>query len=442
MPGWVNDDRGSLLIAGVIWFSIVYMIVPEYLFTGGPSPLATMTEPNVLFRVIKLLLIAGSALIILWRGSLAWLLFKSTNPLFLVCLALIPSSFLWSIDPGATIARVVTLSSIIFVCYAFVLVGWHPHRFQKVIRPIVTLLLVGSLVFGIFFPDLAIESGDDASLKDAWKGLTYQKNQFGVLASISAVFWLHAFLTHETKKWISAFGLLVSALCILLSRSSSSLLATGLTVGFMLVLLYLPGNLRRYMPYIVGSFATLVVFYSVAVLKLVPSLDSLLTPIAEFFGKDLTFSNRSLIWAIIKEHIMLRPWFGSGYGAYWVGPLPTSPSYEFLSRLYFYPTESHNGYIEIVNDLGVVGLLAFFGYLAVFVRQALKVMRIDRNQGVLYLCIFFQQAISNLTESFWMQIGFGFTVFTLATFSIGRLFLDIRLREYFGGRKDGAAARP
>jgi len=430
--GWVNDERGSLVIAAVIWFSIVYLIVPPEDFTGSFNRLYT-GEPNVLYRSIKLLLIAGSGVMILWRGALSWLLLKFTNKLFLFCLILIPSSFLWSIDPSATLARVATLASIVLVCYAFVLVGWSAHRFQNVVRPIITLLLVASLLYGIVFPDIAIEQGDDVSLKNAWRGLTYQKNQFGVLASITAVFWLHAFLTKETKLWISAFGLFVAGLCIVLSRSSSAFLATGLTFVFMCVLLFLPGNFRRWMPYIVGTFATVVVVYAVAVLRVVPGLDALLTPIAEMFGKDLTFSNRSEIWAIMKEHIQLRPWLGSGYGAFWVGPVPSSPSYVFLDRMNFYPTESHNGYLEVVSDLGFIGFIGLIGYLITFVRQSLAVMRFDRNQGVLYLCLFFQQAIGNLSESYWLQLGFSFTVLTLATFSSARAFLDNRLKEYFVG---------
>jgi exopolysaccharide production protein ExoQ len=444
LSGWVRDDAGSLWLAAMIWVAIIYLIVPPEDYTLQARNVLTVTEPNVLFRSLKIALIAASSGIILWRGGLAWLLLQNTNRMFLVCLAMIPLSFFWSIDPNATIARVVTLSFIVFVCYASVLVGWHRERFQNLLRPLLTFLLVASLLFGIFFPDLAIESGEDLSLKDAWRGVAYQKNTFGFLASTCAIFWLHGLLTKETKTWQAVLGILISGLCVVLSRSSSGILATGLTVGFMFMLLYLPGNLRRYTPYIVGTFAILVVVYAIAVLKLVPGLDELLTPIADFFGKDLTFSNRSFIWAIIKEHIQLHPWLGTGYGAFWVGAEPTSPSYVFLDRMGFYPFESHNGYLELVNDLGFLGLLAFFGYLISFIRQSLQVMHVDRNQGVLYLSIFFQQAISDLTESYWLQIGIGFTVFTLATFCIARTFLDTRLRTYFAagasGRRPAKAA--
>ena len=438
--GWAADERGSLFVAGMIWLSIIYMVVPIGDYTLAAPDLTGMAEPNILFRAIKLVLIGVSCIVIVWRAGFAWLLFKNTNRLFLFCLALIAASVYWSIDSAATFARVVSLASIVFVCYAFVLVGWHAQRVQNVIRPIVTTLLVASIIFGLLFPDFAIETGE-GTLKDAWKGLTYQKNQFGILASIGAVFWLHALLTREAKPLKAALGTALSVVCLLLSRSSTSLLSTVLTTAFMLVLLFLPGSLRRYMPLIVGTFASVVVIYALAVLNLVPALDVILTPITDLVGKDLTFSNRSAIWLIIKEHIDASPLLGSGYGAYWTGPVPSSPSYEFLARMNFYPTESHNGYIEIANDLGFVGLLGCLGYLIWFVRDSLRLMLVQRNQAVLYLCIFFQQAIGNLSESYWLQIGFGFTVFTLATFGTARAFLDQKLVGYFGAQTD-AAGKP
>ncbi len=412
---------------------LAYNLIPPAYYSGQKITLAEMTAPNPVARVIKLALLVIGSIIIIWRSRLAWVLIRELNPFFFVFLTLVPLSVLWSIEPSATINRYVSLLSIVQVCFAFVLVNWHAQRFQSVVRPLLTLLLVASIFFVFLAPDLAIEEGE-GTLKNAWKGLTSQKNAFGCLSSFGVIFWLHAFLAKEVKSWFAAFFIGLSSVCVLLSRSSTSLLATVLTAVFMLLLLRSPKNLRRYMPYIVGTFTTIVVIYAVAVLKLVPGLDILLTPITSFTGKDLTFSNRSEIWAIIKEHIALSPYLGSGYSAYWIGPVPTSPSYTFFSRMYFYPTESHNGYLEVVNDLGFTGLLVLLGYLVVFVRHSLQLMRFNRNQGALFLSIFFQQAILNLSESLWLQVNaaFVFGLVTLAMFSISRSLLEYRLARVFG----------
>mgnify|MGYP006137444093 CR=1 FL=1 len=89
---------------------------------------------------------------------------------------------------------------------------------------------------------------------------------------------------------------------------------------------------------------------------------ALLGPIGMLTGKDLTFTGRTDIWDILVEHIKLNPYLGTGYGAYWTGPVAGSLSNEFMLRLHFYPGSAHNGYLEILNDLGVLFLRHAAGY--------------------------------------------------------------------------------
>jgi exopolysaccharide production protein ExoQ len=436
--GWVRDDRWSLFTAAMVWLLIVYLVIPYEYWTGDAArDTVTATAGGSVFaRAIKVGLIALSSLVVLWRSSLAILLVRTLNPFFLVFLALVPLSILWSIDRSATSARYVSLLSITLTCFAFALVGWHQRRFQSVVRPVVTLLLIASLIFGVLHPELAIETGE-GSLKNAWRGLASQKNQFGELASFGVLFWLHASLFREARWQIALPCSGIAWTCVLLSRSSTSLLSSALSSIFMLLLVSAPLNLRRYMPYIVGSFAVFVMIYALAVLNLIPGFSFILEPIALLTGKDLTFTGRSGIWDIIKEHIQSAPWLGSGYGAYWTGASLDSPSYiVFTTRMYFYPGEAHNGYLEMVNDLGFVGLACLLGYLMIWVRQSLRLMKFDRAQAALFLAIFFQQAITNLSESTWLTINsaFAIAVVTLATFALARALLEQRLTQWYGNR--------
>jgi O-antigen ligase len=425
----------------MVWLLIVYLVIPYAYWTGDFTEVTgTATETvggNVVARMVKIGLIAACSLVVLWRSSLAMLLVRTLNPFFLVFLGLVPLSILWSIDQSATSARCVSIMSIVLTCFAFVLVGWHRQRFQNVVRPVVTLLLAASLIFGILHPELAIEAGETGSLKNSWHGLASQKNQFGELASFGVLFWLHASLFKQAKWQITLPCSGIAWTCVLLSRSSTSLLASALSTLFMLLMVSVPVNLRRYMPYLIGGFAVIVMVYALAVLDLIPGFGVILEPIAKLTGKDLTFSGRGAIWNIIKEHIQTAPWLGSGYGAYWTGATLTSPSFVvFTARLYFYPSEAHNGYLEMVNDLGFVGLACLLCYLVVWVRQSLRLMKFDRAQAALFLAIFFQQAVTNLSESTWLAINsaFAIAVATLATFAMARALLDQRLTQRFGNR--------
>lgn len=429
--GWVPDSRGSLVATVLVWVMIIYLVVPAG-YVSGSGDDTGMAGPNAYLRTFKLGLLAVSAVIVLWRARLAWFEMRSLNSFFSVFLVLVPLSALWSVNTSATLNRWITVLSIANVCLAFTLLGWHRTRFQEVVRPVVTVMLIASLIFGILYPQDAIEVGE-GTLKNAWRGLTAQKNQFGMLSSFGVLFWLHAWLNGERKWWLAFPGIAVAALCVLLSRSSTALAATVLSSAFLLLAMAAPSNLRRYMPYIVSAFAIVVVVYALAVLDIIPGMSLLLDPVAELSGKDMTFSNRAVIWSIIKEHIALAPLLGSGYGAYWTGPVPSSPSYAFMGRMFFYPSQSHNGYLEIVNDLGFVGLFCLLGYLVSWVYQSLQLMKFDRAQGLLFLALFFQQAITNLSESTWLAVNsaFAIAVATLATFSLSRALLEQRLRQDF-----------
>lgn len=414
-----GKPQNSLWFDLILWAQFVYLVGPWDLFQHRSE--AEITNGNAVSRTIKLVLLGIAFAMVVWRWAAAARTLRQINRFLLVFLILAPLSVLWSIDRGATIAREVTLMSLVLVCFAFALGPWQPHRYQQVMRPILTTLLLASLVFGLLYPELAIEQGE-GTLKNAWHGLTSQKNQLGQMASFCVLLWFHAFISKQSSRLLAVAGAALSGVMLLLSRSSTSLLATVFACMLMLMMLQLPTAMRRYVPYLVGVFATVVIVYAIAMLKLVPGLDVVLSPVMSITGKDLTFSNRSVIWEIIEEHIQYAPVLGSGYGAYWTGPVPTSASYEFLSRMYFYPSESHNGYLEITNDLGFVGLVVLLGYLAAYVRQCLRLIRIDRMQAGLFLSLFFQQLIINLTESSWLSTSAAMTatVMISATLMIGR----------------------
>ncbi len=432
--------RGSLVTAVLVWIMTIYLTVPLHYFMGdmvGGTNEDGMGASNPLSRIIKIGLLIASGIIVAWKSRPAILEMRALNRGLLFFLVLVPLSALWSIDSEATLNRFVSLLSMVFVCLAFVSHGWTRTRFQDVVRPVVTALIIASILWGLAYPHYGIEIGE-GTLKNSWRGLTAQKNQFGMLSSFGVVLWLHAGLSRERKWWLAAPFMAVCLMGVLLSRSSTSLLATTLAAFLMVLAMVSSKGMKRYMPYIVTIFAVLVIVYALAVLNIIPGMSVLLEPITAFSGKDMTFSNRSVIWDIIKEHIALSPIVGSGYGAYWLGPIPSSPSVVFLTRMGdFYPSQSHNGYLEIVNDLGFVGLICLLTYLYSWVSQSLQLMKIDRNQGLLFLALFFQQAITNLSESTWLAINaaFALALMLLATFSISRGLLEPKLHQAPRGRE-------
>jgi len=409
---------------------VMMFIPPDLADPGAAARDANFGAPDPVQRLIKLAVLVISAAILAGRMGLTLALSRTVNRFFLALLVLIPLSILWSIDPGATQARFISLLTGILVAFAVGVADSNPRRLQAAVRPVVTVFLIGSLLVGALAPEMVLEKGTDISLRDAWHGLASQKNEFGQIASFGVIFWLHAWLTREGVRLRSLLCLGMALSCIYLSRSSTSLLATILAVGVILLQQRPPPAMRRYMPYLIAAFTGLSLLYALAVLNLVPGLGLLLEPFAALSGKDLTFSNRVVIWDLIKEHIQLAPVLGSGYGAYWVGPVPTSPSYVFLARAGLYPTQSHNGFLEITNDLGFVGLACLVGYLIVYVRQCLQLARFDRAEAALYVAIVFQQVVVNLSEACWISSrSVSSIVMSIATVTLARSLYEHRKQQ-------------
>jgi O-antigen ligase len=425
---WAHDRGRALLPSILVWLLILILIVPQGLDFRGINGMPTSSD--LLSRVIWLVLLGGGGYVVYMNLDRTKKLVPWVDPFLWLFLGLATASAIWSIEPGITMRRVSRLVTILLVCLGFCVTAWNPKRFQTQLRTIVTWLLIASVIFVILDPDDSIHNSNQPELKDAWHGITIGKNVLGSIASTTTILWLHAWLSKEAGAFKAACGLGLAFTCLIMCRSSTSLMATAFAALFMLILLRSPGALRRYMPYLVALFAGVILTYCLAVLHLVPGMEILLAPVTAITGKDLTFTGRTAIWEVLNEHIRLRPWFGTGYGAYWIGKLPSSPSYEMLTRLYFYPTEGHNGYLDIINDLGAVGGFCLLGYFASYVRQALQLMRLDRYQGGLYLTMLFRGFIADMSESHWfLVLSLDFSIMTLATIAMARSTLQANLER-------------
>lgn len=439
-PANSGNRAVNFLVALGIWSAIVMATVDfSALFAARgalpQTPTLTAMTPDPTSRAIKILLIVIGLLVLIGRSRMTRQLVRRINASFFALAGLAIASVTWSFDPHATIARFVSFSATMLISIAFCTTGWHRARFQNVVGAAVTAVLVGSLVYIILDPRLAIDPNGAG-----YHGLSEQKNPFGEVAAVGTLLWMHRWISGEDRSWRAIAGAAVAWTCLYLSRSATSILATLFATFFLVMLMRLPASSRRYTPYITVAFAVLVVLYALAILDIVPGLATLLLrPITAITGKDMTFSERTAIWQIVKAHADLHPLLGTGYGAYWTGAYPGSQSYEVVRKLYYWPSESHNGYLEIYNDLGLVGLIVLLGYLATYIRQSLQLFKFDRIQAALYLALFFQQAFTNLSESGWFSANgvLPVAVMTVATCALGRALLEGRIAtpQAAGGRR-------
>jgi O-antigen ligase len=416
---------GGLILLSILFWLIFYQNLPNNL--AGMASSGPVSVANYQDRIIKIGMLVVSFYVIASRWSVTSALAKNINVGAAAFLLLAPLSFLWSIDPAASLLRSITLITIFLVAFAISVAGWHRQRFQQVATPPLMLILLISLAVGMIFPDRITEIGIDISQKGAWHGITHSKNEFGMMSSMATIICANRWLAREGRTYWAVAGTAAAFTCLILSRSNTSLFATILGVLSMVLVMRVPIIRRRFSTHVVVAFAATILLYELVIQNVIPGVNVLLAPVMSLTGKDTTFSARTVIWDVVKQHIEAAPYLGTGYGAYWVGPFPSSPSYVFVPLMYFYPTEAHNGYLDVVNDLGLLGLMCVLAFLFWYMRQALQLMRFDRSQAALYLALLFQEMVMNMSESEWFSRGSTFAVLVLASACLSRGVLEVRM---------------
>ncbi len=409
----------------LIWLIFIVNRPPTLQGFSATIDASTYVTGDWLNRTLKNTMLLLGGFLILQRVYLAGLILQINSALgLLVGYAL--ASTLWSIAPDQTLLRLISLAAILMACLSASMVAWHPRRFQDVLLLPFIVIIFGSLILGIVAPQYAIEAHSEFALKNSWYGLTHGKNELGMISGTCVLIFLHSVFTRKKRRLLAAFLCLGAFTTLILSRSNSSLFALVFSLTCAFILLTRSSHLIWIRRNLISVAVSLIALYEATILNFIPGLGFLLSPITYLTGKDSTFSARTTIWSIIEEHIKLSPLIGSGYGAYWIGPVPDSPSRIFLTKMYFYPTEAHNGYLEIVNDLGILGFSFFVFFIFRYFQQAQLLMRIDRSQGALFIALLLQQLVANLSESDWLSRSNTFAILVLASLCMARGLVENR----------------
>lgn len=322
---------------------------------------------------------------------------RRCNPLLLAFVAWCLVSVLWSPYPVVTLKRVVQLAGFVLVGIAVAAPLGGPRLLLRVLLAVLTALLVASMVVAIAHP----LQGVDYQLGGAWRGIMGQKNTLGAASGICALLWLRELIGERQLPWpIAAGGLLFALAMMVLAKSSTALLVTWLGMAAYLVLRRRGVALHRpAWVVLLGGAALLAAaghfFYVVA--GRLPVWSDLAGIVSAAFNKNADLTGRTDIWELVLMEAQRHPLQGFGYGAFWLGE--GSRSQYVIDALGWIPLQSHNGYLDIFNEVGAVGLVLAAGALAWHAAAVARLLRADRELGALYAALLLMMLVSNMTES-------------------------------------------
>jgi O-antigen ligase len=203
-----------------------------------------------------------------------------------------------------------------------------------------------------------------------WKGLTMQKNQLGQYVLISLIVWLMAVGDQGIIK--KAYALFFSCISLILLIGTRSI--TSILTGIILFLLFAAFKARKaiFEP-VIGRFLSLVFIFLFwfSIAAIVFFHQDLLGSMFAAFGKDMTLTGRLELWDSIFRHTQHYLLSGCGFGGFWV---VGSSTLDFLYEQYTWlPNEAHLGYLDILNETGVIGLFLFIMMLSSYFLKNLKI---------------------------------------------------------------------
>ena len=93
----------------------------------------------------------------------------------------------------------------------------------------------------------------------------------------------------------------------------------------------------------------------------------------EMIGKDPTLTGRTEIWAYVNKDIWMKPWLGWGYYVFWQQSNPYAV--EISDAVHWVVPNAHNGLLEFLLDVGVLGTALFAFILIRTIVLAVRCLR-------------------------------------------------------------------
>jgi O-antigen ligase len=289
-----------------------------------------------------------------WKG---FFFVGSKGVLQLLLLGVILFSVFWSADVGSSLTYLRGLIRI----YLLAIYLAMRYTIREQMR-FIAIALGTSAILSIIFPLIPGFGGIHVApeLAGMWSGIFGHKNEMGYMMAWSAGVCMHLALSMNRYQWLLWLVFGISVCLITLSRSTTSL--TILLAMTLLLPFYRSLKKTNYKLQVVMIASAIISLVTISVL-IANNIDSLVGA----SGKDLTLSGRTDLWDFIFAKIVERPWFGYGFYGFWDSEVAAS-----LRRQHPWASNAHNGFLEMILELGFVGFSLFIAGLVRFILMALQ----------------------------------------------------------------------
>ncbi|MES1933071.1 capsular polysaccharide biosynthesis protein [Salinisphaera shabanensis T35B1] len=413
-----NDTRFSWLLVAVFWATLAFALLPDGLDWARDTTLENAQQGSLIRRLQWMSPFIVCALIVWLRRGVAWRVVRHVDPFLLLFVGWAILSLGWSDYPDVTVRKLVLLIGTLLIALAFQVAAWRPARLRQHTRACLTAVVVASIVAVFMIPHIARVAGYD----NAWTGITRSKNHLGMAAGLMMVLWMHGFAIGEVRALPALAWTALAALTLIMARNATALLCVVALLPplwlFFRPVVSLRGLFLRSMLALAAVIVS--ICFVVLVTYGVPGWRDIVSPVANAVGRDVTFTGRLEIWRLVYAEVVKHPWLGTGFQAFWLGA--GGPAPWVTQDLYGGLWQAHNGYLDVVNELGIPGLLLALGFWANTIRRGVTLLPAWRAEAAWVLAFMVFLAIANIAESsFFRPIHFMFLLSIHASLALARL---------------------
>jgi exopolysaccharide production protein ExoQ len=355
------EQRTRPKLSSASWIPTVWLAIlasrPVSIWLGWQPEGGTVEDGSPADRFTFMILLA-LACMVLAKRQVPWSELLRSNKALLVFYGYLALSICWSDLPFVAFKRWIKDFGNIVIALVILTDVAPIYTMAAVLLRVSLFVVPFSWVFIKYFPDIG-RYYNPWTWTYAYGGVTVDKNMLGLSLLVCTIF-LVALVGQTLRRWGSwkpqshLAWALVALLCsaVTLYNKANSATSMGCTlIGTLILFLLQSQEVRARL----GSALPLVVGSIVCGL-LLQALFDVSGTVTELLGRDATFTGRTDIW----ERILAEPtpfFYGTGFYSFWLDPARVA---RVSHGLYFNLNESHDGYIEMYVNEGVIGLLLLF----------------------------------------------------------------------------------
>jgi O-antigen ligase len=314
-------------------------------------------------------------------------------------------SVIWTVDALATQANI---RALIPAMMGVVIIGGllTLRDLMNAIIWTVRLVLVITVAGLVLVPTTRLHAGvESGGVEDyaGWHGFFNHKNNMAAFL-VLAIATILVFHRAGIVKWMT-----LGVIAVLLVGSTS---ATGLSAGVFVVLAWAWLVVYHTQAREDARNATLLFLISVlGSLAVIGAAFASIQTVTSAYGKDTTFSGRTLIWEATIDAISRRPWLGHGFGALFWRERTSPATAEIWRQVGFENSHAHNGPLDLVLQIGLIGLAVMFVLWVSTAWAGWAAITTQPDLGIWVVCVLSANLLMALSED--VFFGGWFAVFGL-----------------------------